>query len=203
MNRGYNLSTLVYCCLWISPVTAFFLLTKSTRGEQKVSAAYAYLFIPISPVHDPPFFSLFVFQYISVSSERTCKSMRFISFSFRFVFLPFFHLISSRVNTNSFHPESVRCSAVHHFFSVCILSFAQVKPLSELDFKVKAAVVVWDSELQQIVHVRTFTGATHIQSVGLTPTPPRTHTWQTSTWSSFIVSCHHCFFYVAICFFPQ
>ena len=40
--------------------------------------------------------------------------------------------------------------------SVCILPRAQVKPLSELDFKVKADVVVSDGVMRQILHVRAF-----------------------------------------------
>lgn len=82
--------------------------------------------------------------------------------------------------------------------SVCILPWAQVKPLSELDFKVKADVVVSDGIMRQILHVRTFTGSyTRYGFAELTPTPARAHTRQTSTRSAlpsvlccFIVLCH-------------
>lgn len=102
-----------------------------------------------------------------------------------------------------------KASHVVLFFilSVCISSSDQVKQLSELDFKVKAAVVLWDSALQQIVHVGTF-NYIHIQFVSRTytcsPTPDRHQA---------IVLCPCCcagvflchvisfdFFHVAICF---
>lgn len=94
--------------------------------------------------------------------------------------------------------------------SVCILPWAQVKPLSELDFKVKADVVVSDGIMRQILHVRTFTGSyTRYGFAELTPTPARAHTRQTSTRSAlpsvlccFIVLCHLPAFFMFPYVFP-
>lgn len=165
---------------------------------------------------DPSFISPFISHYISASPQETwvifflcvcvCVSFTLILlFSCPPLFISFHQ---GRTPTAPIQKASpvVLCLIL----SVCILPWAQVKPLSELDFKVKADVVVSDGIMWQILHVRTFTGSyTRYGFAELTPTPARAHTRQTSTRSAlpsvlccFIVLCHLPAFFMFPYVFP-
>lgn len=142
----------------------------------------------------PSFISLFHFPIYS-SVPRRDFFLCFIHFNFIVFFSQSFI---------SFHqgqtPTALTRNASHvvlfFILSVCISSIAQVKQLFRaLDFKVKAAVVVRDGILQQIVHVGTFTGATHLFSLWDSHLHLLPHIQQTSTHSalpSAVVQEFHC-----------
>ena len=211
--KSVILSTLLFGILWTRLVTLFsFFLPNELVGEQKVSAVFAECIILMGagttrsfihftfyfPLHfSIPAGDLSDFLFVSVR-VCVCVCVCFIHFNFIVFFSPSFHLISPRTNTNCSHPESLPRSVVPHF--VC------------LHFTARPGKATFRARLQSESRCCCFRrrnaadfacqgilqGATRVAGfAGLTPTPARAHTRQTSTRSAlpsvlccFIVLCH-------------
>lgn len=104
-------------------------------------------------------------------------------------FTQFFHLILSSTKQQQLPSGAPPPPTVLFLIlSVYILSFAQVKPLSELHFKVRAAGVVLDSILKQFVHVRTFTTSPLVHLVGFAPAGAHTTSIKTKQFKCVVSS---------------
>ncbi len=109
--------TLVFSVLCISLVISlFFFLTNQLVGRAEGECCKYILICPHESWITSTHFTFYLFIYFF----RVFRGHLYI-FTFLFTwillyFLPFFHLISSRTNTISSHPESVCQSVVPHFF---------------------------------------------------------------------------------------
>lgn len=167
-----------------------FLLNKSNHtGEQKVSS----LCVDCCPRESC--FIHFILYFSNIYSSHC-------------IFLPLFHLISSRTNTNRSHLESSPHSVVPHFVCLHFISRSGKATVRTRLQSESSCCCLRHCTTSDCVCEDIYRSYTHIQFVGLTPTPAHAHTWHTSTHSalplllrrSFIVSCHLFVFHVDICF---
>lgn len=113
------------------------------------------------------FISLWFYNTFHCTNRKWSVSFDFIPF-FSISFISFYQG-QKQQQLPSGPPPPPPPTVLFLILSVYILSFAQVKPLSEPHFKVRAAGVVLDSILKQFVHVRTFTTSPLVHLVGFAP----------------------------------
>lgn len=159
-------------------------------GEQKVSGFRWRLLV--SWVHVLLLYPLFIsFFYVPLYFSIPRRflwyffllCLWFIPFNFIIFFSPFFHLISSRTNTNSSHLESPHPVVLFLILSVCVLSLTQVKATFTTPLQSESSCrccsrqdTAADCACQGI-----YRSCTHPRFAGLTPTPARAHAPHTST----------------------